>query len=60
MDCITGHGYIDHVGACEDGSGECGSEAEDLAAPFENTLVKDFKLFRCGRYELAGVGESGD
>ena len=35
-------------------------EAEDLAAPFEDTLVKDFKLFRCGRYELASVGESGD
>ena len=52
VDCITGHGYIDHVGAC----GECGCEAEDLAAPFEDTLVKDFKLFN----ELAGVGESGD
>ena len=60
VDCITGHGYIDHVGAGEDGSGECGCEAEDLAASFEDTLVKDFKLFRCGRDELAGVGESGD
>ena len=60
MDCVTGHGYVDHMGACEDGGGECGCEAEDLAAPFKDTLVKDFELFRCGRDELAGVGESGD
>ena len=60
VDCITGHGSDDHVGAGEDGSGDCGCEAEDLAAPFEDALVKDFKLFRCGRDELAGVGESGD
>ena len=45
VDCVTGHGYVDHVGACEDCSGECGCEAEDLAAPFEDTLFKDFKLF---------------
>ena len=60
VDCVTGHGYVDHMGACEDGGGECGCEAEDLAAPFKDTLVKDFELFRCGRDELAGVGESGD
>ena len=35
-------------------------EAENLAAPFKNTLVKDFKLLRCGRDESVGVGESGD
>ena len=60
VDCVTGHGYIDHVGACEDGSRECGCEVENLAALFEDTLVKDFKLFRCGRYELADICESGD
>ena len=60
VDSVTGHGYVVYMGACEDGGGECGYEAEDLAAPFEDTLVKDFKLFRCGRDELAGVGESGD
>ena len=60
VDCVTGHGYIDHVGACEVGNGECGGEAENLAVPFKDTLGKNFKLFRCGRDELAGVGESGD
>ena len=60
VDCVTGHGYIDHMGACKDGGEECGCEAENLAAPFKDTLVKDFELFRCGRDELAGVGESGD
>ena len=60
VDCVTGHGYIDHMGACEDGGGECGCEAENLAAPFKDTLVKDFELFRCGRDEFAGIGESGD
>ena len=60
VDCVTGHGYVDHMGAHEDGGGECGCETENLAAPFGDTLVKDFKLLRCGRDELAGVGESGD
>ena len=60
VDCVTGRGYIDHMGACEDGSREGGCEAENLAAPFKDTLVKDFELFKCGRDELASVGESGD
>ena len=60
MDCVTRHGYVDQMGACEDGGGDCGCEAEELAASFEDTFVKDFKLFRCGRYELAGIGECGD
>ena len=60
VDCVTGHGYVNHMRAGEDGGRECGREAEDLVAPLEDTLVKDFKLFRCGRDELAGVGESED
>ena len=60
VDCVTGHGYVNHMRAGEDSGRECEREAEDLAAPFEDTFVKDFKLFRCGRYELAGIGESGD
>ena len=36
-----------------------GSEAEDLAAPFEDAFVQNLQLFERGRNELAGVGESG-
>ena len=60
VDCIAGHGYVDHVGAGSDGSWERGCEAEDLAAPFEDAFVQSLQLFRRGRDELAGVGESGD
>ena len=45
---------------CEDGGRECGCEAQDLAALFEDAFVQDLQLFGCGRDELAGVGESGD
>ena len=41
VDCVAGHGYVDHVGAGLDGSWESGCEAEDLAAPFEDVLVQD-------------------
>ena len=41
-------------------SWECGCEAEDLAAPFEDAFVQRLQLFGCGRDELAGVGESWD
>ena len=60
VDCVTGHGYDDHMVAGEDGCWKCGREAEDLAAPFEDAFVQDLQLFGCGRDELAGVGESGD
>ena len=60
VDCVTGHGYVDHMGASEDCGWECGCEAEDLAAPFEDTLVQDLQLLGRGRDELAGIGESGD
>ena len=60
VDCVAGHGYVDHMGAGENGGWEYGREVEDLAAPFEDAFVQDLKLFGCGRDELAGVGESGD
>ena len=60
VDCVTGHGYVDHMGASENGGWECGCEAEDLAAPFEDAFVQSLQLFGCGRDELAGIGESWD
>jgi hypothetical protein len=35
VNCVTGHGRVDHIGAGQDGSWECEREAKDLAAPFE-------------------------
>ena len=40
MDCITGHGYVYHVRACEDRGRKCWCEAEDLAAPLEDSFVQ--------------------
>ena len=39
VNCVAGHGYVDHVGASEDGGGECRCEAEDLVALFEDAFV---------------------
>ena len=41
MDCITGHGYVYHVGACENRGWNGWCEAEDLAASFEDPFVQD-------------------
>ena len=60
VDCVAGHGYVDHMRASEDSGWECGCEAEDSAAPFEDAFVQSLQLFGRGRDELAGVGESGD
>jgi len=40
MDCVTGHGYVYHVRACEDRGWKCWCEAEDLAAPLEDSFVQ--------------------
>jgi len=58
MDCITGHGYVYHVRACEDRSWKCWCEAEDLAALLKDPFVQYLQLLGCGRYELAGVREA--
>ena len=55
-----GHGFVNHMLAGEDGGRECGCEAEDLAAPFEDAFVQSLQLFGCGRDELAGISESWD
>ena len=60
VDCVTGYGYVDHVGAGQDRCREGGREPEDLVAPLEDAFVQSLKLFRCGRDELACVGEPGD
>ena len=60
MDCVTEHGYVDHMGAGEDGCWERRCEAEDLTALFEDAFVRNLQLFECGRDELAGLGESRD
>ena len=60
VDCVTGHGYVDHMGACKDGGWECGCEVEDLAAPFEDAFAQDLQLFGPGWDNMDGVGESGD
>ena len=60
MGCITGHGYVDHVGACEYRSWEGGREAKDWAALFEDPFVHDLELLGCWRYELTGVCEARD
>ena len=48
------------MGAGEDGCWECGREAKDSAAPFEDAFVQDLQLIGRGQDELAVVGESGD
>ena len=58
MDCVTGHGYVYHVRACEDRGWKCWCEAEDLAAPLEDSFVQYLWLLGCRRYELAGVREA--
>ena len=58
MDCITGHGYVYHVRACEDRGCKCWCEAGDVAASLEDPFVQYLQLLGCGRYELAGVREA--
>ena len=59
-DCITGHGYVDHMGAGQDSCWEGGCESEDLAAPFKDAFVQNLKLCGCRWDKLACMGEPGN
>ena len=60
VDCVTGHGYVDHMGAGQDSCWEGGCESKDLTAPFKDAFVQNLKLFGRGRDELASIGEPRD
>ena len=46
--------------AGEDGSGEGGSESEDLSSPFDDLLVHGLQLERRRGNEFAGLSEPRD